>query len=61
MARPVVGGHFARLALEKACGGKAVEGLEFLDQEEDGSAVDVMQSLAADVGEQGSWSAGAEL
>ncbi|KEY65779.1 hypothetical protein S7711_11302 [Stachybotrys chartarum IBT 7711] len=61
MARPVVGGHFARLALEKACGGKAVEGLEFLDQEEDDSAVDVTQSLAADVGEKGSWSAGAEL
>ncbi|KAI9817642.1 MAG: hypothetical protein M1832_004646 [Thelocarpon impressellum] len=30
-ARPVVGGHFAFLALERACGGKAVAGLEFLD------------------------------
>lgn len=33
-ARPVVGGHFAFLALERACGGKAVESLKFLDEEE---------------------------
>ncbi|KAK4148086.1 uncharacterized protein C8A04DRAFT_33606 [Dichotomopilus funicola] len=32
MARPVVGGHFASLALERACGGKAVEALRFLDE-----------------------------
>ncbi len=32
-ARPVVGGHFAFLALERACGGKAMEGLAFLDEE----------------------------
>jgi hypothetical protein len=32
-ARPVVGGHFAFLALERACGGKAVEALSFLDDE----------------------------
>ncbi|KAI8964877.1 DUF1793-domain-containing protein [Daldinia sp. FL1419] len=32
MARPVVGGHFAFLALERACGGRASEGLKFLDQ-----------------------------
>lgn len=31
-ARPVVGSHFARLALERACGGKAVEGLTALDR-----------------------------
>ncbi|OBT51683.1 hypothetical protein VE04_08350 [Pseudogymnoascus sp. 24MN13] len=31
-ARPVVGGHFAFLALEKACDGKAVEGLNFLNK-----------------------------
>lgn len=30
-ARPVVGGHFAFLALERACGGKAAEALSFLD------------------------------
>lgn len=30
-ARPVVGGHFAYLALERACGGRALEGLKFLD------------------------------
>jgi hypothetical protein len=29
----VVGGHFAFLALERACGGKAVEALSFLDDE----------------------------
>lgn len=30
-ARPVVGGHFAFLALQRACGGRAMEGLKFLD------------------------------
>ncbi|KHJ32921.1 putative glutaminase a [Erysiphe necator] len=30
-ARPVVGGHFAFLALERACEGKAVHALKFLD------------------------------
>lgn len=34
MARPVVGGHFAFLSLERACGGSALAGLEFLDVEE---------------------------
>ena len=34
MARPVIGGHFAFLALERACGGKAVEGLAFLDKDD---------------------------
>ncbi|CAG8288378.1 unnamed protein product [Penicillium olsonii] len=31
-ARPVIGGHFAFLALERACGGRAVPGLKFLDE-----------------------------
>jgi hypothetical protein len=30
-ARPVVGGHFAFLTLGQACGGRAMEGLKFLD------------------------------
>lgn len=30
-ARPVVGGHFAFLALERACGGQASKALQFLD------------------------------
>lgn len=34
MARPVIGGHFAFLSLERACGGNALAGLEFLDVEE---------------------------
>ena len=34
MARPVVGGHFAFLSLERACGGNATAGLEFLDIKE---------------------------
>lgn len=34
MARPVIGGHFAFLTLGKACGGKAMEGLAFLDKNE---------------------------
>lgn len=33
-ARPVVGGHFAFLALERACGGQASEALNFLNLEE---------------------------
>lgn len=32
-ARPVVGGHFAFLTLERACGGTAAKALEFLDDE----------------------------
>lgn len=35
MARPVVGGHFAFLTLERACGGEAVQGLEFLEEREE--------------------------
>jgi len=31
-ARPVVGAHFAFLTLERACGGKAMDGLKFLDE-----------------------------
>lgn len=31
-ARPVVGGHFAFLTLERACGGTAMDGLRFLDE-----------------------------
>lgn len=30
-ARPVVGGHFAFLTLERACGGQGTKGLAFLD------------------------------
>ncbi|RAL15489.1 putative glutaminase [Aspergillus homomorphus CBS 101889] len=30
-ARPVIGGHFAFLALQRACGGRAMDGLSFLD------------------------------
>ncbi|KAL8725954.1 MAG: hypothetical protein Q9166_007031 [cf. Caloplaca sp. 2 TL-2023] len=41
MARPVIGGHFAFLTLDKACGGKAAEGLAFLDEEEGKEEVDV--------------------
>ncbi|KAJ5692807.1 hypothetical protein N7462_002230 [Penicillium macrosclerotiorum] len=31
-ARPVIGGHFAFLALERACGGRAMAGLSFLNE-----------------------------
>lgn len=44
MARPVVGGHFAFLTLGKACGGKAMEGLGFLEPGEavgEGAAVEL--------------------
>lgn len=32
-ARPVIGGHFAFLTLERACGGRAMEALQFLEEE----------------------------
>ena len=35
MARPVVGGHFAFLTLERACGGQAVPALSFLNEEDE--------------------------
>jgi len=47
-ARPVVGGHFAFLALERACGGKAVEALKFLD-ERSPAVIDIEQVLKADM------------
>lgn len=42
IARPSVGGHFAWLALERACEGRAKDGLKFLEEDEgnDGSAED---------------------
>lgn len=49
MARPVVGGHFAFLALERACGGKAVEGLGFLDEPGAFEEVDVRMALEAEM------------
>jgi hypothetical protein len=49
MARPVVGGHFAFLALERACGGKAVEALSFLDDKPP-AEINVEQVLLADLG-----------
>ncbi|OJJ39227.1 hypothetical protein ASPWEDRAFT_49265 [Aspergillus wentii DTO 134E9] len=44
-ARPVVGGHFAFLALERACGGRAMEGLEFLNDHDD--AIEALAAKAA--------------
>ena len=51
MARPVVGGHFAFLALERACGGKAVEALRFMDDESvvNKKTIDVDAALKADL------------
>ncbi|KAI0854373.1 DUF1793-domain-containing protein [Daldinia vernicosa] len=48
MARPVVGGHFAFLALEKACGGRASEGLKFLDEVAP-AEIDVEQALRREI------------
>ena len=48
-ARPVVGGHFAFLALERACGGKAIDGLKFLDERNDSTPMlDVPELLRID-------------
>ena len=33
IARPVIGGHFAPLELDRACGGEAAKGLKWLDDE----------------------------
>ncbi|KAK4175743.1 putative glutaminase [Triangularia setosa] len=57
MARPVVGGHFAFLALERACGGKAVEALKFLDGRGPGE-VDVELALMRDISAAGQHDAG---
>ncbi|KAK0720072.1 hypothetical protein B0H67DRAFT_574970 [Lasiosphaeris hirsuta] len=48
MARPVVGGHFAFLALERACGGKAVEALKFLDEKVP-TEINIEEALRADM------------
>lgn len=51
-ARPVVGGHFAFLALERACGGKASHGLTFLDETNSPTPVmDVPELLRTDLTE----------
>lgn len=41
MARPVVGAHFAFLTLGKACGGKASEGLAFLEEDSGFGSIDL--------------------
>ncbi|KAL2803075.1 hypothetical protein BJX63DRAFT_88100 [Aspergillus granulosus] len=54
-ARPVIGGHFAFLALQRACNGKAMEGLSFLDEratagfEEEGYAESEPDTVRADL------------
>lgn len=53
-ARPVIGGHFAFLTLERACGGKAMDGLKFLDeavdaQDADRAKVAAQEFLAAKI------------
>jgi Domain of unknown function (DUF1793)/Domain of unknown function (DUF4965)/Domain of unknown function (DUF5127) len=48
-ARPVVGGHFSFLALQKACGGRAVAGLDFLDHDK---AVDEVPWEKAEVADE---------
>lgn len=40
-ARPVVGGHFAFLALERACGGKAVDALQFLNNDDNATGLEL--------------------
>lgn len=48
MARPVVGGHFAFLALERACGGKAVQALDFLNEAPAFEEIEVATALLRD-------------
>ncbi|KAL8705609.1 MAG: hypothetical protein Q9201_001296 [Fulgogasparrea decipioides] len=44
MARPVTGGHFAFLTLAKACGGKAMDGLAFLEIDENKNKEEKMEA-----------------
>lgn len=46
-ARPVVGAHYAFLALERACGGTAMEGLAFLDVEDEDGVKRAREGLKA--------------
>ena len=45
-ARPVVGGHFAPLTLERSCGGKAMDGLKFLDEKSEKEHLDKVAEAA---------------
>lgn len=45
LARPVVGGHFAFLTLGRACGGRAMEGLAFLEEGSVSGAVDLKEEI----------------
>ena len=45
-ARPVIGGHFAFLTLERACGGKAMEGLRFMEEESSPERLQLVQDVA---------------
>ena len=51
-ARPVIGGHFAFLTLKEACGGKAMDGLKFLDDSVT-KKLDVKAILQAEMAEAG--------
>lgn len=51
MARPVVGGHFAWLTLGRACGGKAVEGLSFLEDRGKEAVVEGAEGMGKGDGE----------
>ena len=46
IARPSVGGHFAWLTLERACGGRAMDGLSFLEEEGNGGLKDKDETKA---------------
>lgn len=50
MARPVTGAHFAFLTLGKACGGKAMEGLAFLEKREKIKGVDPRDQVILTLG-----------
>jgi hypothetical protein len=62
-ARPVIGGHFAFLALQRACGGRAMDGLAFLDDESDretmqewtAAAAKAVEELQTQSGDSGRW------
>jgi hypothetical protein len=64
-ARPVIGGHFAFLALQRACGGRAMEGLAFLDDESHRETLQEWTAAAARAVEElqtqsGRWGYGSE-
>ena len=61
-ARPVIGGHFAFLTLQRACGGKAMDGLKFLDEKSSDEQLAKVAAAAQEfAGKSKTWKGNEEL